>query len=221
MTKEGNLKLLTQSTDHLLFFSSGLEHRLQLLSSIENIKGALLNSNSSKAPYFILYSKIVNHLTHEYTLGPIPPLQQSQYSLRRRGVIGRIRARTEKFQSSFYPHCFSEWNELDPEIRLAPSIAVCKRKLLSKMRPLPKSFFGIHDSRGSSHLTQLRVGLSKLNSHKFQHNFRHTINPMCLSNDGIEETEHFLWLCPSLDTQRPDLLAGVQSSRISSTVWTH
>ena len=29
------------------------------------------------------------------------------------------------------------------------------------------------------------------------------------SNDGIEDTEHFLLLCPSFDLQRRDLLAGV------------
>ena len=127
-----------------------------------------------------LFYKIANHLTPEYTFDPIPPLQHSQCSLRKRDVIGRIRARTEKFQPSFYPHCLSEWNELDPEIRLAPSIAVFKRKLLSKIRPLPKSVFGIHDPRGLSYLTQLRVGLSKLNFHKFKHNFRDTINPMPL-----------------------------------------
>ena len=32
---------------------------------------------------------------------------------------------------------------------------------------------------------------------------------MCPSNDGIEDTEHFLLLCPSFDLQRQDLLAGV------------
>ena len=55
---------------------------------------------------------------------------------------------------------------------------------------------------------QLRVGLSKLNFHKFKHNFRDTINPMCQTSDGIEDTEHFLLLCPSFDLQRQDLLAG-------------
>ena len=114
-----------------------------------------------------------------------------------------------KLKLKLNPHCLSEWNELDPEIRLAPSLAVFKRKLLSKIRPLPKSIFGVHDPKGLSYLTQLRVGLSKLNFHKFKHNFRDTINPMCISNDGIEDTEHFLLLCPSFDTQRRDLLAGV------------
>ena len=29
------------------------------------------------------------------------------------------------------------------------------------------------------------------------------------TNDGIEDTEHFLLLCPSFDLQRRDLLAGI------------
>ena len=45
--------------------------------------------------------------------------------------------------------------------------------------------------------------------HEFQHNFRDTLDPMCPSNDGIEDTEHSLLLCPSFDLQRRDLLAGV------------
>ena len=55
------------------------------------------------------------------------------------------------------------------------------------------------------------MGLSKLNFHKFKHNFRDTINPMCTTNDGIEDTDHFLLLCPSFDVPRRDLLAGVSA----------
>ena len=32
---------------------------------------------------------------------------------------------------------------------------------------------------------------------------------MCPTNDGIEDTEHFLLLCPSFDNQRQHLLAGI------------
>ena len=32
---------------------------------------------------------------------------------------------------------------------------------------------------------------------------------MCPTNDGIEDTEHFLLLCPSFKVPRKDLLAGV------------
>ena len=154
-----------------------------------------------------LFYKMINGMSPVYTTDPIPQLQQSQYSLRRQDVVGRIRARTERFQSSFYPSCLSDWNDLCTEIRLAPTVAIFKKKLLSKIRPPAKSVFGIHDPIGLSYLTQLRVGLSKLNFHKFKHNFRDTINPMCPTNDGIENTEYFLLLCPSFEIQRRNLLA--------------
>ena len=156
----------------------------------------------------ILFYKIMNNLAPLYTKEPIPQPHQKNYFLRNQGVVGWMRARTEQFQSGFYPNCLSEWNKLDPEIRLAPSVAVFKKKLLSIIRPPAKSVFGIHDPLGLSYLTQIRVGLSKLSFHKFIHNFRDTIDPMCPTNDGIEDTEHFLLLCPSYDIQRRDL-AGV------------
>ena len=167
-----------------------------------------LNSRRWSRRLTLLY-KIVNNLTPSYMTEPIPLLQQSHYTLRNPDVIGRIRARTEKFKSSFYPSCLTEWNELDPEIRLAPSVTVFKKKLFSIIRPPAKSVFGIHDPMGLSHLTQLRVGLSKLNFHKFRHNFKDTINPMCPTNDGVEDTEHFLLLCPSFVVQRQNLLAEI------------
>ena len=155
------------------------------------------------------FYKIINNFTPSYTRDPIPPLYRSQYSLRRQDAVGRIVTRTEKFNFSLYPNCTQEWNTLDPEIRLAPSVAVFKKKLLSIIRPTAKSVFGIHDPLGLSYLSQLRVGLSKLNFHKFSHNFKDTLKPLCPANDGIEDTEHFLLLCPSFDIQRRDLLAEI------------
>ena len=61
----------------------------------------------------ILFYKFINNLVPKYTTGPIPPLRQSRYSLRKQDAVGRIRTRTDKFQSTFYPHCLSEWNKLE------------------------------------------------------------------------------------------------------------
>ena len=36
---------------------------------------------------------------------------------------------------------------------------------------------------------------------------------MCPTSDGIEDTEHFLLLCPSFDVQRQDLAGIVKSLR--------
>ena len=86
-----------------------------------------------------------------------------------------------------------------------------KKKLLSIIRPPPPCKICVWNLRpkGLSYLTQLRVGLNKLNFHKFKHNFWDTINPMCPTSDGIEDTEHFLLLCPTFDAQRRDLFAEI------------
>ena len=76
----------------------------------------------------------------------------------------------------------------------SPSLSNFETKLLQLIRPPPKPVYSIHDPKGLAILTQLRVGLSKLNSHKLRHNFRQTINPLCPSNDDIEDTEHYLVL---------------------------
>ena len=88
----------------------------------------------------LLY-KIVNNLTPSYMTEPIPLLQQSHYTLRNPDVIGRIRARTEKFKCSFYPSCLTEWNELDPEIRLAPSVTVFKKTFVDYPPPCKICFW--------------------------------------------------------------------------------
>ena len=78
-----------------------------------------------------------------------------------------------------------------------------------KIRPVHNSAYGIYNPKGISYLTQLRVGLSKLNYHKFKHNFVDTVSPMCPANDGIEDIEHFLLLCHSFNNNRRSLLASV------------
>ena len=98
--------------------------------------------------------KIMNNLTPQYTEDLIPTPHQSKYALRNHDTVGRIGARTEKCQSSFYPDSISEWNTLDPEIRTAPSVAAFKHKLLLKIRPLGRSIFDIHDPIGVSYLSQ-------------------------------------------------------------------
>ena len=156
-----------------------------------------------------LFYKIFNNLTPLYTKEHISPLHQLPYSLRNQDVIGKLGARTDIFQSNFYPNCISEWKKLDPEIRNIPPIVTFKSQLQSIIRPPAKSIFGIYDPIGLSHLSQIRVGLSKLNFHNFKHNFKDAINPVCPTNDGIEETEHFSLLCPLFDNQRQHLLGGI------------
>ena len=49
---------------------------------------------------------------------------------------------------------------------------------LLHIRPPVNSAYGIHNPKGVASLTQLKVGLSKLNLHEFKHNF----NPIVLGD---------------------------------------
>ncbi len=159
----------------------------------------------------VLFFKITNNLTPDYTRSPVPQHQEPDYHLRRRTSTGQIRTRTERFKSSFYPNCLSEWDKLEPEIKQSCSVNVFKKRLFALIRPPSKRIYNIHDPKRLSILTQLRVGLSKLNFHKFKHNFNDTFSPMCPINDGIEDTEHFLLLCHAYDEARRDLLNSVNA----------
>ena len=75
-------------------------------------------------------------------------------------------------------------------------------------RPQTKNIFGIHDPSGLRYLFQLRISLSPLISHKFRHNFADTPSEICSCNQGIEDTNHFLFSCPDYATPRATLTAN-------------
>ena len=78
-----------------------------------------------------------------------------------------------------------------------------------------RQFPAVKILKGLAALTQLRVGLSALNFHKFMRNFNDTLNPMCPINDGVEDTEHYLLHCHSYHLQRNSLLSRVQAILLS------
>ena len=51
--------------------------------------------------------------------------------------------------------------------------------------------YNIHDHLGIRLLNRLRLGLSNLNEHRFDHNFDNCINPLCTCTLEIESTTHF------------------------------
>ena len=57
-------------------------------------------------------------------------------------------------------------------------------------------------------MTGKRYCLSKLNFHKFRHNFSDTVDPTCPANDGVEDTEHYMLFCQSYEEPRRELLDG-------------
>ena len=68
-----------------------------------------------------------------------------------------------------------------------------------------------NEAKRASTFLAFKYKLRKSDLIMTSHNFRDTINQMCLTNDGIEDTDHFLLLCPSLEVPRRDLLARVST----------
>ena len=83
-----------------------------------------------------------------------------------------------------------------------PSIGILKNYILSLSRPESKSFFQIFDPVGLRFLFQLR-------GNKWSHSYIDTPSGICHCNQGVEDTTHFLFTCPSYVTQRAALVSSV------------
>ena len=112
--------------------------------------------------------------------------------------------------NSFLPRAITSWNTFISHFDDFPSVDILKEHLLSLLPPMNKCFFGIHDPICLRYLFQLRLCLSPLRSHKFHHNFIDTPSDICYCNQSIEDTRHFLLLCPFYVTQRANLLTSVK-----------
>ena len=111
--------------------------------------------------------------------------------------------------NSFFPHAISSWNIIISHFEDFPSFDSLKDHVLSFFRPKNKIIFGVHDPIGLRYLFQLRVSLSPLRRHKNRHNFIDTPSDICHCNQGVEDTSHFLFFCPSYVTQRANLATSV------------
>ena len=96
--------------------------------------------------------------------------------------------------------------KLSDEIRSIESSKQFKETILDFIRPKENSIYAIHDISGLKLLTRLRLNFSHLNEHKFRHNFKDTINPMCSCGFEPETTDHYLLRCKLYTGLRLDLL---------------
>ena len=79
------------------------------------------------------------------------------------------------------------------------------------MRPSPNLVFDIHNPLALRLLTTLRLGLSHLNEHKFNHNFKNCVNPLCTCSLEIESKSHFFLHCNHDNNIRSTLLNEFKS----------
>ena len=68
-----------------------------------------------------------------------------------------------------------------------------------------RSLFSIHDPVGVKLLTRLQLQFSHLKEHKFCHNFKDYVSPMCDWGAETETTSHFFLRCQFIANERQKL----------------
>ena len=61
--------------------------------------------------------------------------------------------------------------------------------------PLQNLVYNIHNPNVFKLITRIRLTLSHLNEHNFNHNFRDCVNPLCPCSLEVESTSHFFLHC--------------------------
>ena len=101
--------------------------------------------------------KVLKSESQSYLFNTIPNSNNRQHQTRNSDNIPFFFAK-----NSFFPSAITEWNKLDCYIRNADSFKVFKKRLLSFIRPVPNSFYNIHNPLGGKYLTRLRIRFSHL-----------------------------------------------------------
>ena len=104
-------------------------------------------------------------------------------------------SRTDAFKYSFFPSTILEWNKLERKIRQSSTLLSFRNSLLKISRPVPKPVYNIHNPNSLKLLTRLRLGLSQLNEHKFNQNFKDGVNSLCSCSLEVESVSHFYLHC--------------------------
>ena len=139
--------------------------------------------------------KILDNKTPCYLKDKLPRFRRPLYVQNNCITFHEKRCRTERHKGSFFPAATNSWNKIITYFNNnIPTIGSFKNHILSLIRPVAKSVFGIHDPKGIHNLFQLRVGLSSLKYHKRQHNFENTLSDQCLCNLGTEDIDHFFYM---------------------------
>ena len=125
--------------------------------------------------------------------------------------IAQFCSRTKSFSNNFSPSCIKEWSKLNAKIRNLPFAFRFKKSLLIYFKTDKNSVFDVHNPIRINPLNSLRLNFSHLNGHKFCHNFRDTVNSLCLCNtetETVSRTISCVALC-FLNKERNSLNAPV------------
>ena len=126
-------------------------------------------------------------------------------------MLVKTSAKKQLYKKSFFPSCSFSWNNiLNASERQTKSLLSFKFEILkySSIQKKVKNYY-ISFTNEIKHINQLRVGLSPLNEHKFNHKFANTTSPLCFCKKSTEDILHFLRYCPLRVSQKRKLYRDI------------
>ena len=153
--------------------------------------------------------KIVNDKTPLFLKNKLHRHRRPLYRRNNNNTFYERKPNSERYKNSFFHDGIKAWNTIITFFPYIPSASILKNHILSLIRPGKRSIFNIHDPAGLRCLFYLRLGLSPLRCHKSNHGFLDTPIANCLCHSGIEDTNHFLFVCPLFNVQRVILVTRV------------
>ena len=228
LTFENHLNMVTVRSSTILYdqaFNLSFQQKLEsiLYRACLAITGAIrvtsrekiyqelgLESLQSRRWYrkLAMFYKIYKNKSPFYLFDLIPQ-KTSSYIMRNVDCIPLIKIKL--FKNTFFSSAIIELNKLDPTIRNAESFGIFKSNILKFIRPTPRGFFNCYNQKGIRLMTRLRLGLSHLREHKFNHNFQNCINPLCSCGMDIESTSRIFLNFPLFDNKRITLLSTLNT----------
>ena len=123
--------------------------------------------------------------------------------------LATYQTRTNIFKYPFFPYSVMEWNKLLSSTHNS-TYPVFGNHVLKFIWPVSNPVYNIQNYVGLKLLTRLRLGLSHLNEHRFNHNFQNCINPLCTCGLEVESTLYFFLCCHHYHNIRAKLLNSLE-----------
>ena len=161
----------------------------------------------------IFFYKILNDLAPKYLFENLSVSKNRHNSTRNQSnlELSQFFRGAKSFSNSFFSYCIKEWNKVDTKIKNLPSLSTIKKAFLVFCKTEENSLFNVHNPIGVKYVNRLRLNFIHLNEHKFHHNFRDTVNPLCCCNTETETTSHCILRCHLFSEQRTKLLENLKN----------
>ena len=152
-----------------------------------------------------IFHKIHRHETRPLIKSCMPKLDiEKNYTTRSKGGYIPFKYENKNFNTSFFPYTLKLWNNLPRELKVQ-DVECFKISIKSLLKPKRRRHFSCGSKLGNKFLTQIRLGRSDLQSHKFSMGFSES--PECQCHCKYESTEHYFLHCFLYSPERRVLLS--------------